>query len=357
MSVSHCRLLVSLPPDPDLRERLDNGLAGVSYEFVGPSSRGPWEHAEALFTGYLGRELPQWRPSQAPGLRFVQSLFAGVDDFPFNRFPPPIEIASNSGAYAPFVAEHAVALVLALAKNLVPNLDLVRAGRMRPISPNRNLIGRTALILGYGGIGREVALRLRGFGMRIEGLSRIGANRPEVDRMYVPASLFDALKTADVIIDCRPLTRSTRGTINTGAFAQMKETAIFVNVGRAATVDERSLYKHLLLHPGFRAGTDVWWEENQATGTLGSRYPLATLPNFVASPHNAGFDRGMDASARARVFGLAIENLSRFFVEGHPRYVANRYDYATNLHRTARRANATRPSFSAEFNARRARVS
>ncbi len=328
MRASEGRLLVSLPPDPDLRRWLKEGLGDVPYTFVSSSSRGPWARAEALLTGAPARELPHWEPRQAPNLSFVQSLFAGVDDFPFQKFPAPIRVAGNSGAYAPFVAEHTIAMVLALAKNLRNSFDLVRGGRLRSLPPTVNLIGKTALILGFGGIGQEVAHRLRGFGMRVEAVSRSGADRPGADRTYSADSLLRALGSADVIIEARPLTNATRSTLGSAAFGQMKRSAIFVNVGRAGTVDEDALYHHLVRTPTFRAGTDVWWSEDWEHNRFWDRRGLARLPNFLATPHTAGFTPGMTAEARARVFGLAIENLSRFFAEGAPRFVIDRSEYS-----------------------------
>ncbi len=296
--------------------------------FVGTNSRGPWARAEALLSGTPDRELPRWAPAQAPNLRFVQSLYAGVDDFPFDRFPPPIEVASNSGAYAPFVAEHAIALVLALAKNLPENFALVRRHRLRPAPSSRNLVGKTALILGYGGIGREVASRLRSFGMRVQGLNRKGGEAPGLDRLYPARALAAAVSPADVIVDARPLTIRTRRTINARVLSRMKDDALYVNVGRAWTVDPRALYRHLRSHPRFAAATDVWWTEDVARRRLESGYPLDRLPNFIGTPHVAGYSANMSREARARIFDSAVENLSRFFVQGSPKNLVDRAEYA-----------------------------
>jgi len=291
--------------------------------FAGPGSPGPWPEVEAWLLGSVDRELPKWSPELTPRLRFVQRLFTGLDGIPFDRFPASVQIAGNVGAFAPFVAEHAVALLLALTHNVVPNAEKVRAGRLRPPLSNLYLVDRTVLLLGYGAIAREVAARLRPFGARIEGLSRDGKPVPEVARMHDAAHLADAVATADVVVDCRPLTDATRGTIGAGVLGRMRETACYVNVGRAATVDEGALFEHLSGHPGFRAALDVWWQEDYESGALQSRFPFASLPNFLGSPHVAG----VGAAARSRAMAMAVENLGRFFQGDRPSHVADRAEY------------------------------
>ncbi|MCI4340278.1 MAG: hypothetical protein L3K06_04825 [Thermoplasmata archaeon] len=317
------RLLVSVPESPELRQALDSFLPPDQICFAGPTASGPWPSVEAWLLGSVERELPAWTSERTPRLRFVQRLFTGLDDFPFERFPPEVAIAGNVGAYAPFVAEHALALLLALTHNVLANAEMVRAGRLRPPVTNRFLVGRTVLVLGYGAIGHELATRLRPLGARLEGLTRSTQAFEELDRSYDAEHLEDALGSADVVIDCRPLTRGTRGSINRGALARMRPAASYVNVGRAGTVDEAALYEHLSRQPEFRAALDVWWDEDYAAGTLRSRFPFAELPNFLGSPHVAG----VGAEAKQRSIELAVKNLRRFFSGEAPLHLADRADY------------------------------
>jgi len=159
--------------------------------------------------------------------------------------------------------------------------------------------------------------------VRIEGVSRTGAPHPLAEAMHSASALRAALARADFVVDCRPLTLSTRGTIDASALAAMKPAGIYVNVGRAATVDEEALYRHLKAHPEFRAGMDVWWDEDHARGTVRYRFPFPQLPNFLGSPHNAG--EGSDTESRGLSF--ALRNLSLFFSGEAPQHVADRRDY------------------------------
>lgn len=317
------RLLVTVPPTDHLRAELARLLPDVGAEFASGSAPGPWPNVEAMLVADTRRELPGWNAALTPRLRFAQRIFTGLDGFPFSAFPPEVQIAGNGGGYAPFVAEHAVALLLGVTHNVPENLARVRAGQLRPPIPNRYVRGSTALVLGFGSIGREVARRLRALGMPVLGLSRSGAPDPDADRMFPAPELLEALALADVVIECRPLTTATRATLDARALAAMRPGAVLVNVGRAGTIDEAALFEHLRAHPEFRAATDVWWNEDFAAGELGSRYPLAGLANFLGTPHVAGIGQ----AAREHAESAAVENLARFFRGEAPRFVADRAEY------------------------------
>ncbi|MCI4360191.1 MAG: hypothetical protein L3J91_00645 [Thermoplasmata archaeon] len=308
----------------ELRAAIARTLPDTSVAVVDREAIGPWPTVEAWLTGSVPRELPHWTADLTPRLKFVQRLYTGVDGFPFERFPPEVEIAGNVGAFAPYVAEHAVALLLGLTHNVVANADQVRAGRLRPPASNTYLLGRTVLLLGYGAIAREVADRLRPFGPALEGLARSGGSDPGLRRIYPAHQLAVAAGHADVMIDCRPLTATTRGTIDAAVLAGMRPRALYVNVGRAGTVDEAALFDHLRGHPEFRAALDVWWDEDYDSGKLRSRFPFGALPNFLGSPHVAG----VGAEARTRAIAMAVENLGRFFSGLRPHHIADRSEYS-----------------------------
>ncbi len=258
-----------------------------------------------------------------PGLAFVQRLYTGVDGFPFERLPERVKVAGNVGAFAPYVSEQAITLALAAARDFNLAREMVRSGRLRPPPVHRLLYRATAVILGYGEIGRAIARRLASFEVRVLGLNRSGAPAPGADEMYPSERLREAVAKGDFVFEARPLTRLTAGTIATPELAAMSPNAVFVNIGRAGTVDEEALYRHLVAHPSFRAGLDVWWSEDYTKGTLSSRFPFASLPNFYGTPHCAGVAPG----GEDRVLEFAVANLQRFFQDGKPRHVVDRSEY------------------------------
>lgn len=317
------RLLVALGPGPKVESVIAEKLPQVGWEYVARSSPESWAAVEAMLLGSVERDLGDFDLGSLTHLKFVQRLYTGMDGVPFQRFPPGVLFAGNIGAYAPFVSEHALALALAAARDLPRSLALVRAGALRPPPAQRLLWRRTAVILGYGEIGRAVAARLAGFETRIVGLNRSGKNAPGAVEMFPAARLVDAVREADFVFDTRPLTRETEGTITASVLEAMRPTAVYINVGRARTVNEEDLYRHLLSHPEFRAAFDPWWHEDFAHGRIEEPFPFASLPNFVGTPHSAGFAPG----AEEHVLELAVANLQRFFAGEVPLHILDPREY------------------------------
>lgn len=318
-------LAISVRRTPALDEALARHVARIPTEFLaaGVPSADP-SSVRALLVGSLERELPELTPSTFPGLRLVQSLFTGVDTVPFARLGPAVKVAGNVGAYAPFVAEHAVALALAVAKDIPRNDALARSGRLRPVGRTLQLTGGRALVVGLGSIGREVARRLSGLGMSVEAVTRDGRPREGAGRSYPPEELPAAVRGARVIVNCLPLTVRTRGLFGTPVFAAMGPNAIYVNVGRAETTEPGPLRAWLERDPSSGAGLDVWWHEEFASGRLPEPFPLAPLPNLVASPHVAG--HGQEALRAG--YESACANLAGFFGGRPVKGVVDRAEYA-----------------------------
>ncbi len=315
------RLLVTLPPRSTIDAAIGELLPRVPWAYLtaGP----PLGEVETLLVGSPAREFGSLDPATLPRLRFVQRLFTGLDGFPFDRFPANVRVAGNVGGYAPFVAEHAVALSLAAARATRAGFEQLAAGALRPAPFQTSLRGRTAVLLGYGAIGREIARRLEGFGVRSIGVDRRGRAAPGVERVYPSEELDAVLPEAELLFEARPLTRATRGSLDRARFARMPDDAVFVNVGRAGTVVEADLFHHLESHPQFRAALDVWWDEDFAGSRLASRHPWTTLPNFVGTPHSAAI------LGDAERYGLrrALENVGRFFGGDVPAHVADPAEY------------------------------
>ena len=317
------RLLVAVRDRDELRNALDRSLPGVPWAFLEQTPPEARSEVEAMLVGSFTRDVGEFDAASTPRLDFVQRLYTGVDGFPFERLPERVRVAGNVGAFGPYVAEHAITLALAAARDLGAAREMVRTGRLRPPPVQRLLFRSTAVILGYGEIGREIARRLAAFQVRVVGLNRTGAPAEGADEMYGADRLREAVARGDFVFEVRPLTRRTAGTIGAPELEAMRPEAIFVNVGRAGTVDEAALYHHLETHPSFRAGIDVWWDEDYAKGALPSRFPFGSLANAVVTPHSAGVAPGVEPLVLAR----ALENLARFFHDGRPRYVVDRSDY------------------------------
>lgn len=320
------RLLIALEPNPKVREVAERLLPEVPWAFTSTSPPGDWSGVEAMLVGSLSGGESSIEASRTPRLKFVQRAFTGLDGFPFQRFPPSVQIAGNVGAFGPFVAEHAIALALASARDLKVGGEMVASGRLRPVSEPRSVYGSTAVVLGFGEIGKEIARRLKALGAHVYGLNRDGAAAPEAERMYSSHQLREAVAQGDFVFEVRPLTKLTAKSLGRAELEAMRPEAVLVNVGRAGTVDAEALFHHLRAHPEFRAAFDVWWGEDYAHGTLHLPFPFGSLPNVTGTPHYAGAAGGRhDIEDRALTF--AFQNVARFFREGRPLHVVDRSEY------------------------------
>lgn len=283
-----------------------------------------WTSADVLVCMGFPREFPPDVRAKAVKVRLIQALVAGVDHLPFDRLPPSAIVCSNAGAYNVSVAEHAMALLLAAAKDIPARTDEIRQGVFHQDVVNRSLAGSTALILGMGGIGGEIARRCQTFDMRVVGVTRSRRSHPGVDASVTIEGLPNELPSAGVVILALPLTRTTEGFVDRRFLGQMKDDAILVNIARGKLIVEDDLFDHLKTHPKFRAALDVWWTYPDSKDGRPFHRPFHDLPNVVMTPHVAP----MVPSQRARAMEAALDNVIRFLRGEAPRNRVDPSDYA-----------------------------
>jgi len=299
--------------------------AGVSFLVDMPSGLREQTLIEAtiLVSWNLPKELGPSEFGLLQNVRLIQLLSAGADQVPYAELPRDIMIASNAGAYAEPMAEHVLAMTLALAKGLFREHQKMAWGEFNQAKLNRMLLGSVCGILGFGGIGRAVARLMRSFGVRIHAVNTSGKGDEPVEFIGTLKDMKQVLAASDIVVISLPLTRTTRGLIGKRELEWMKPDAILINVARGAIVDEQALYEHLVRRPGFMAGIDAWWSEPFAQGEFRVNYPFFTLPNFLGSPHNSAMVPGMSGEGARR----AAENIKRFLKEEPVAGVIRREDY------------------------------
>jgi glycerate dehydrogenase len=279
--------------------------------------------AEVLIGWNPGRELPPGALDNAPSLKLIQLLSAGADALDFTTIPEPVTVAGNVGAYAKPMAEHVLAMTLALARRLPQRHAQLAAGEFNQREPLITLDGAVVAILGFGGIGTATATLMRAFCAHIHAVNSTGRTSEPVEFAGTLADLDKVLAAADVLVVSLPLTTTTRGLIGARELALMKPTAILVNVARGAIIDEQALYEHLRDHPQFYAGLDAWWHEPRAGSGFRVDFPFFDLPNLLGSPHNSGIVPGVLIGAA----GQAAQNVRRY-LRGEPiRGTMRREDY------------------------------
>ncbi len=236
----------------------------------------------------------------APTLKHVVVPYVGVNDaLRENILARPHLNLYNSHFNDAFVAQHALALLLACSNRVVEADTFLRKGDWRPRHDDAFesvfLPGKTCLLLGYGAIGRAVETRVRGLGMKVSALRREPQKGGEV-KEYGPDELHEALGEADAVVVSLPSTPQTKNLLDAAALKALQPGGILVNVGRGDVVDQHALYDVLKSQHLFAAGLDVWWnypkDESDRAHTPPADAPLFELPNVVLSPHRANQVQG-----------------------------------------------------------------
>jgi phosphoglycerate dehydrogenase-like enzyme len=253
-----------------------------------------------------------WRNHLAkPGgrLRFIQSISAGVDQYDRAVLQAAgVRLASAQGANANAVSEHAIALILALARKIPEARDNQARkhwrGMIGDLSRREDeLGGKTLLVVGIGRIGGRLARLAKAFGMNVVGLRRDPSRGAEgADEIHGMEALHAQLGRADYVALCCALTEETRGLMDARAFAAMRRGATLVNVARGRVCDEAALVAALQSGQIGQAALDVTADE-----PLPEASPLWTMPNVLVTPHTGGETRSYEDN----VLDLMEENLAR----------------------------------------------
>lgn len=239
-------------------------------------------------------------------LKLVQLLTAGYDKVDLKLAAQiGVPVATNGGANAWSVAEHAVALLLTLYKRIIPSDKAVREGRWRAAVSGFDtfeVAGKTLGLVGAGNIGRKVARRLAGFEAKVIYYDIVPAPDIEKDLGARRVSFEELLKEADIISLHVPATKETKGIINRETLAMMKPNAVLLNTSRGAAVDEAALVEALNAKKILGAGLDVFQKE-----PIPADHPLLKVENVILTAHTAG--HGYEGWFRRSQF--AWENIQR----------------------------------------------
>lgn len=268
-----------------------------------------------IYCGHAKVPVP-WKEVVANGkLRWIQSSAAGMDHC---LTPPVVEsdilVTSASGVLAKQVADHTLALLAGMLRNL-PTYFRAKEKREFIRRPTRDLHGAIIGIVGMGGNGRVLAKVLKPFETTILATDWFPKNKPvEVDELYPADALDDILPRVDALILAAPLNDYTRGMIDERRLRLLKADAVLVNMARGPLVVEEDLVKVMREGHLWGAGLDVTAEE-----PLAPESPLWDIPNLILTPHVGG-QRTSRIDDMTRLF---LEN-SRRFQSGEP--LINRVD-------------------------------
>lgn len=295
-------------------------IADDDFEFV----VGRLSTIEIVVTGIA--EAVFERVIEAPGLRWVHSMSAGVEHLPLERMAERGAILTNSaGAYAPAMAEYALAAMIVLARDLPSWLQgqaerrWLKAGSFG----SSVLRGKCLGIVGYGAVGREIAAGARTLGMEVWATRRtpLFLSGEPLDRLLPAQDLHELLAASDFVVLSASLNRTTRQLIGEAELAVMKPTAVLVNVARGGLVDEAALARALEAGRLRAAMLDVTSEE-----PLPPDSPLWTTRNLFITPHISG--------NTPESWRWAVEFFCRnlqLYLGGSPERMGNRVDYSAMI--------------------------
>ena len=247
----------------------------------------------------------------ATKLRFIQSIGSGTDQFDKAALAAKgVRLASAAGVNARAVSEHAISLILALARRLPEARDNQARrfwrGMIGDLSQREDeLTGKTLLIIGLGRIGGRLAQLAKAFDMNVVGFRRDpAAGRGAADSVHTLAELPRFLPKADFVALTCPLVPETKGVIDATALGLMQRSAYLVNVGRGPCVVEAALIEALQAGRIAGAALDCTDPEPPEESS-----PLWAMPNVFITPHTGGETRKYEANVNE----ILVENLERLW--------------------------------------------
>lgn len=300
---------------PQYKEALQEAAGDVELVIIEPGRTKSTEGVYSTVDGVIGFCTPAILQQAGPKLRWFHNYSVGMDMCKGHTEQQREEIVftNNKRLSGPAIAQHTIAMLLALTHNLPVYLAAQRESKFSR-GPARavtfgELKGKTLLVVGLGGIGTEIAWRANGLGMRVIATRRSSREGPNfVDKVGLPEELHTLAGQADVVANTLPLTPETTGLFDKVFFDAVKPGAIFLSVGRGKSTVTDDLIAALESGRLFGAGLDVTDPEPLPVSS-----PLWSMPSVIITPHVSA--AGPDSQRRSMV--IAVENLRRY-VAGEP---------------------------------------
>ncbi|MFQ3546261.1 D-2-hydroxyacid dehydrogenase [Halobacillus rhizosphaerae] len=256
-----------------------------------------------VFVTY-GEDLNKERIQKAEHLKWIMVLSAGMDRMPFEEIEERgITVTNVRGIHARPMAEYAISMLLQVsrqAKTLIAQETKHQWDRTPVLNEINN---RTMVLLGTGAIAQETARLAKAFHMKTIGVSKSGNAKPHLDETYTVEELKDVLPEADFVVAVLPSTEETRYLMNKSHFQMMKESSLFLNMGRGDLVSSTDLLEAIRNKEIAHAVLDVFEEE-----PLPQEHPFWEEENVTVTPHHSG----ISPHYVPRAFEVFDENLERY---------------------------------------------
>ena len=265
-------------------------IALVSYELMFKALK-----SEDFFRRYL---------ALIEGCSYVQGSWAGIETPQAQALIENSKIFSHGGGiHAIPIATYVFAQILRTIKSIDAHIDMQRNKEWKQMMSVGELTDLSIGISGFGGIGQEIARIAKSFRMKVYATKRSPVLSDNLDRLYKPSELNEMLSICDFVVNCLPSTPETYKVFSDSQFRSMRETSMFINVGRGESVDEVSLANALVNKEIAYAALDTTDPEPLATNSV-----LWSLENCFITPH----DSAWGPRAPLRAVELFIDNYKRF---------------------------------------------
>lgn len=267
------------------------------------------ERAAVLVT--YGDDVTEEIIYQSPKLKWIMVLSAGVDSLPFQAIQDRNIVVTNSrGIHKTQMAEYTISMLLQVYRQEKELMENEKEHQWGKVSINE-ISGRTMLVLGTGAIGQEVARLAHAFRMTTIGISRSGTQKEFFDEVHSMDQLTEKLPEADFVVSVLPSTKETKHLLTEEHFKQMKQSAVFINIGRGDVVASNTILKAIQEKEIAHAVLDVFEQEPLPKG-----HPFWDEADITVTPHISG----KSPEYLTRALSILQENLDQF-IKGESNYI------------------------------------
>lgn len=290
---------------------------------IGLSSDAAWSDAwdDMIEPDDVVITLNYSRKESKPSFRLLHVPGAGIDGINVKSLMPNCLLCNVYEHQIP-IAEYVISAILEWQIGLMNLVDF-DPKEWSSIYAHRKfhgeLYGKTVGIIGYGGIGHEIAKRASAFGVHVIGFDKYAKNTDGLEKICLDVETL--MQESDFVVLACPLTEETRNMVNAPMISMMKPTSVLVNISRGALVEESALYEALSEHKIAGAILDVWWNYPKVgVEPLPANLPFDKLPNIIRTPHSCAwtdelFERRYKVIAEninSLVVGNKLKNLINF---------------------------------------------
>ncbi|MDM5219539.1 D-2-hydroxyacid dehydrogenase [Peribacillus sp. NJ11] len=299
-------ILSTIIPNESIQTKMMDAFPDLNFIYQEEWTDEPLNEAEILIT--YGEDLNEEIVENATNLKWIMVMSAGLELMPFKAIEERGILVTNArGIHKIPMAEYTIGMLLQYEKKLKQLMKNEREELWHRKIEVGELNGKTMLILGAGAIGGEVARLGKAFRMTTMGVNRSGKPVESIDHLYTLDNILEAVTDADYIVSVLPSTDETKGLLQKEHFKAMKETAVFVNIGRGDLINDEVLIEALEAGELAHAILDVFDPE-----PLGKGHPFWKMENVTVTPHLSS----KSGEYLPRTFAIFEKNMREYLKAG-----------------------------------------